>query len=251
VDPTPLAASERARGLVQQGADALDLGAESTRPGAEPVSAAEELDRLLPVLEEVADLGVPVSVDTMKSEVASRAVEAGASLVNDVTGLGHDPGIADVCASTGAGLVLMHMRGTPRTMKNLAEYDDVVEETIRFLGNAVERAVRAGVPEERILIDPGLGFAKTGDHNLEILRRLPEYGVLGRPLLVGASRKSFLSRFGAPEPADRLEGTLATSVLAVLGGAAVLRVHDVEANRRAVLVTEAVQGAGRGEGVAC
>jgi len=250
-DPTALAAVERARALVEEGADALDLGAESTRPGAAPVPAEVELERLLPVLGEVAELGVPVSVDTMKAEVAAAALTAGARIVNDVTGLTHDPELASVCAAAGAGLVLMHMRGTPRTMKNLTDYDDVVQETIRFLDGAVERAVGAGVPEEHILVDPGIGFAKTADQSLEILRRLPEYLSLGRPLLVGTSRKSFLAAHGGPEAEDRLEGTLATSVLAVFGGASVLRVHDVEANRRAVTAAEAVLTAGEREKASC
>ena len=240
IDATPLAAVERALALVDAGADALDVGAESTRPGADAVSASEELARLLPVLDELRSCGVPLSVDTTKAEVAARAIERGVTIVNDVSGLVHDTEIAAVCASTGAGLVLMHRRGDPRTMKSLARYADVVDETRRFLGDAIERAVHAGVAEERLVIDPGLGFAKTAQHNLEILRRLPEYLSLGRPVLVGASRKSFLASYDAPSTDDRLEGTLATTVLAVMGGASLLRVHDVRENRRAVLLTEAV-----------
>ncbi len=240
LDPTPLAAVERARSLIEAGADALDLGAESTRPGAEPIDAATEIARLMPVLERVVALGVPISVDTTKAEVAARALAAGATIVNDVSGLERDPEIASVCAEAGAGLILMHMRGTPKTMRTLARYDDVVAETKRFLAAAADRAARAGVSESRIVVDPGLGFAKAADHNLEILRRLPEYTQLGYPVLVGASRKSFLAPFDSPEPEDRLEATLATSVLAVLGGAAILRVHDVRENRRAVLTAEAV-----------
>lgn len=249
MDPTPLAAVERARRMVEAGVDALDVGAESTRPGADPVSPQEELARLLPVLDRLGILGVPLSVDTTKAEVAARAIEHGASIVNDVSGLEQDPEIAAVCASTGAGLVLMHRRGDPGTMKSLAHYVDVVDETRRFLAEAVGRAVRAGVPEDRIVIDPGLGFAKTARHNLEILRRLPEFLDLGRPVLVGASRKSFLASFDAPETEDRLEGTLATTVLAILGGASLVRVHDVRENARAVLVTEAVLACGGSEDV--
>jgi dihydropteroate synthase len=239
----PDAALARARAMVDEGADALDVGAESTRPGAAPVSAAEEIARLLPVLEGVAHLGVPISVDTTKAEVAARALDAGAAIVNDVSGLTRDPELAAVCAERRAGIILMHMRGDPRTMRSLARYGDVVAETRRFLAEALERAVRAGIEESRTVVDPGLGFAKTAEHNLEILRRLPEYLDLGRPVLVGASRKSFLARYDAPETADRLEGTLAASVLAIAGGAALLRVHDVRANVRAVLVAEAVLGA--------
>lgn len=234
------AAVAAARAMVEAGADALDVGGESTRPGAAPVPAAEEWQRLEPVLGAVIALGVPVSVDTVKAEVAAKALAAGASLVNDVSGLRRDPELAAVCAEHGAGLVLMHSRGEPRTMRSLTDYDDVVRESLRFLEDAMSRAVRAGVPETRIVLDPGLGFAKTAEQNLEILRRLPEYLAAGRPVLVGASRKSFLAPHDAPSAADRLEGTLATSVLAVLGGATLLRVHDVRENRRAVSVTEAV-----------
>jgi dihydropteroate synthase len=254
-DPTPLAAAERARAMVDAGADALDVGAESTRPGADPVSAAAELARLLPVLDRLRGLGVPVSVDTTKADVAARAIEHGATLVNDVSGLQNDPGIADVCAAAGAGLVLMHRRGDARTMRSLARYDDVVAESRRFLAEAVERAVRSGVAEDRIVVDPGLGFAKNASHNLEILRRLTEYLDLGRPVLVGASRKSFLAPFDAPTTDDRLAGTLAATVLAVLGGASLVRVHDVRENKRAILVAEAVLSARgeeeRTEGAAC
>lgn len=234
------AAVAAARAMVEAGADALDVGGESTRPGAAPVPAAEEWQRLEPVLGAVIALGVPVSVDTVKAEVAAKALAAGASLVNDVSGLRRDPELAAVCAEHGAGLVLMHSRGEPRTMRSLTDYDDVVRESLRFLEDAMSRAVRAGVPETRIVLDPGLGFAKTAEQNLEILRRLPEYLAAGRPVLVGASRKSFLAPHDAPSAADRLEGTLAASVLAVLGGATLLRVHDVRENRRAVSVTEAV-----------
>ncbi len=239
-DPTPLAAAERARRLVAEGADAVDLGAESTRPDATAVDEAEEIDRLLPVLEALSDLPVPISVDTMKARVAQHALAAGARIINDVTGLQHDPELAEVCADADAGLILMHMRGTPTTMRSLTTYDDVVDDTIRFLADAVERAVGAGVSESRILVDPGLGFAKTAEQSLEVLRRLPEYLALGRPLLVGPSRKSFLREFDGEATEDRLEGTLAATTLAILGGASVVRVHDVRENRRAILLAEAV-----------
>jgi dihydropteroate synthase len=241
----------RATRMIAEGADGLDLGAESTRPGATPLSPEDELARLLPVLERVAGRGVPVSVDTTKAAVARRALAEGATIVNDVSGLQRDPGMAEILGETGAPVILMHMRGTPRDMQRLVEYDDVVAETIRFLESAMERAVRAGVDESRIVIDPGLGFAKTAEHNFEILRRLPEYSALGRPVLIGASRKSFLATASGesrerPDTGRRLEGTLAVSVLAVLGGASILRVHDVEPNRRAVATTENVLAAPAG-----
>jgi dihydropteroate synthase len=241
-DAGPEEAAARGRSLAHEGADALDVGAESTRPGAPKVAEREELDRLLPVLTGLRNVGVPLSVDTTKARVASRAIDAGASIVNDVSGLQQDPEIASVCAETGAALVLMHMRGDPATMRGLAHYTDVVNETIRFLSEAVEQAVRRGVPESRILVDPGLGFAKTAEHNLEILRRLAEYHELGRPIVLGASRKSFLAPFDGASSSERLEATLATTTLAVQAGVSVVRVHDVRANRRAILATEAVLG---------
>lgn len=242
-DASPDAAAARARRMADEGADAIDVGAESTRPDARPVTAAAEIARLTPVLERMQGLGVPVSVDTTKARVAEAAIALGARIVNDVSGLQRDPEIADVCAEGGAALIVMHMRGEPGTMKDLAHYDDVVAETIRFLGGAVEEAVRRGVPEARILVDPGIGFAKTAEHNLEILRRLGEYRALGRPVVLGASRKSFLAAYDGRSTDDRLAGTLATSVIGVLAGVDVLRVHDVRENRRAVLTAEAVAAA--------
>jgi dihydropteroate synthase len=236
----PQAAVQRAREMIDSGADALDLGAESSRPGAAPVSREEELRRLLPVLEEVVSLGVPISVDTVKSEVAQAALARGASLINDISALSSDPAMAEVCARSNAGVVLMHLRGTPRDMQTRTDYDDVVKDSIAALKAAMQRALSAGIREENVLLDPGIGFAKTPEQNLEILRRLPEYHALGRPLLVGASRKSFLSRFGGATPEDRLAATLAVSVLAVVRGASVLRVHDVADNVRAVRAAEAL-----------
>jgi dihydropteroate synthase len=226
--------------MVAEGADAIDVGGESTRPGAAPVPADEELRRVLPVLEELAGNGVPLSIDTMKADVARRALAAGATIVNDVSAFGHDPEMAEVCAAAGCGVVLMHMRGTPESMRTLARYDDVVAESIAELEAALERAVRAGVHERNVFLDPGLGFAKTPDHNLEILRRLSEYRVLGRPLLLGISRKSFLARTGAPSTEDRLPATLALAALAVQSGVDVLRVHDVHEHVQAVRAAEAV-----------
>jgi dihydropteroate synthase len=231
--------------MVDAGADALDLGAESSRPGAEPVSVAEERERLLPVLERVVGLGVPISVDTVKAAVAREALRGGASLVNDISGATQDPEMLAVCAESGCGVILMHMRGVPRDMQSRTDYDDVVDETKEFLSERAAAAVRAGVAEDAILLDPGLGFAKTEEHNLEILARLPEYTTLGFPIVIGASRKSFLSRYsGSTGTGTRLEATLAASALAVLGGAFVLRVHDVEANHRAVATAEAILGRG-------
>jgi dihydropteroate synthase len=231
----------RARALVEAGADALDLGAESSRPGAAAVPEREELDRLLPVLERVVDLGVPVSVDTVKAGVARRALQAGATIVNDVSALSSDPAMAEVCAEAGAAVILMHRRGGPKDMQSLAVYDDVVGEVLRFLEGRMQYAVRSGIDERRILVDPGIGFAKTADQSLEIVSRLAELRSLGRPVVLGASRKSFLSRYSGKETAERLPGTIAVTVLAVLAGVAVLRVHDVAENAAAARTIEAVR----------
>jgi dihydropteroate synthase len=235
----PAAAIRHAEAMVDEGADALDLGAESSRPGAEPVSRDEELRRLLPVLEEVVSFGVPISVDTVKPEVARGALSHGATIINDISALS-DPAMAQVCAAANAGVILMHMRGTPRDMQTRTDYDDVVRESIAFLKEAWARAISAGIPEEYVLLDPGIGFAKTAEQNLEILRRLGEYQSLGQPVVVGASRKSFLSRFGGETIEDRLPATLAVSILAAARGASVLRVHDVAENVRALRAAEAL-----------
>ncbi len=236
----PERAVDHAQSMVADGADAIDVGGESTRPGAVPVATDEELRRVLPVFEELAGIGVPLSIDTMKAEVARRALAAGATIVNDVSAFGHDPEMAEVCAGAECGVVLMHMRGTPASMRSLARYDDVVAESVAELEAALERAIRAGVHETNLFIDPGLGFAKTPEHNLEILRRLREYRALGRPILLGISRKSFLARTGAPSTEDRLPATLALAALAVQSGVDVLRVHDVREHAHAVRAAEVV-----------
>ncbi len=252
----PGAAISHARALVAEGADILDVGGESTRPGAEPVSAQEELRRVLPVLEgiagsPIADVGTQpaaiVSIDTSKASVARAAIEAGATIVNDVTALRGDPAMAEVIADSGVECCLMHMLGEPRTMQRDPRYGDVVDEVKAFLEERLAFAVRAGVREERIMLDPGIGFGKTVDHNLELLDRLAELTTLGRPLAVGTSRKGFLGRIiggadGQDEPADtarRLPGTIATNVLAFERGASVFRVHDVAPLRDALAVAAA------------
>jgi dihydropteroate synthase len=242
--------------LVEQGADILDVGGESTRPGAEPVGEAEELRRVLPVVEGLVDTGVGVgadtqiSIDTSKAAVAQAALAAGASLLNDVSALRADPEMAGVVAESGAQCCLMHMRGEPRTMQHDPHYEDVVDDVRAFLEERMHFAVRAGIAEERLLLDPGIGFGKTLAHNLELLRRLDELTTLGRPLVVGTSRKSFLGRLIADaqgretpvDTAERLPGTVATSVLAYERGATVLRVHDVAPVRAALAVAAATLG---------
>lgn len=225
----------------EQGALVVDVGGESTRPGAAPVDAQEELGRVLPVVEALAAEGVVVSVDTRKPEVAAAALEAGAALVNDVSGL-RDPRMVEVCAAAGAPAVVMHMLGEPRTMQLDPRYDDVVAEVSGYLLAAAERALAAGVPS--VVLDVGLGFGKTLEHNLALLNATPQLAAHGHPVLVGASRKSFLGRVaGVERPADRLGATIAAHLHAARLGAALLRVHDVEPHRQALAVAAALEAA--------
>lgn len=228
--------------LAAAGAEILDVGGESTRPGAEAVSEAEELRRVVPVVEGLADGGAEISVDTSKAAVAAAALEAGATIVNDVTALRGDPEMAGLCADRGATLVLMHMLGSPRTMQENPVYEDVVAEVAAFLRERLEAAVAAGIPAERIWLDPGIGFGKTAEHNLELLRRLGELRGLGRPLVIGTSRKSFIGRLDGSDAGERLGGTIASSVLAAAEGADVLRVHDVAEVGQAMAVAGAILG---------
>jgi dihydropteroate synthase len=246
------AAIAHAGRLVEEGAEILDVGGESTRPGAEPVSAQEELRRVLPVLEGIAAaaLGAQVSIDTSKASVARAAIEVGARIVNDVTALRGDAAMVEVIADSGVECCLMHMLGEPRTMQRDPRYADVVDDVRAFLEERLRFAVAAGVREERIMLDPGIGFGKTVAHNLELLDRLDELATLGRPLVVGTSRKGFLGRIladaaGAVEPvgsAERLPGTIATNVLAFERGASVFRVHDVAPVADALAVAAATLG---------
>jgi dihydropteroate synthase len=250
----PKDAIARGLELVAEGADVLDVGGESTRPGAEPVSAEEELRRVLPVVEGLAAAApaTEISIDTSKLAVAEAAIDAGATLVNDVSAFRADPGMAGLVAASGVECCLMHMLGEPGTMQRVGgpKYDDVVEDVKAFLEQRLRFAVSEGVPEERILLDPGIGFGKTERHNLELLRRLAELCELGRPILIGTSRKQFLGRIqaraaGRAEPAgvgDRLAGTLASNVLAYERGASVFRVHEVAPVRDALAVTAATLG---------
>jgi len=235
------AAIEHGLELEAEGATILDVGGESTRPGADPVSEAEELRRVIPVIEGLIARGggARISIDTSKAGVAARALEAGATLVNDVTALRGDPAMAGVVAAGGAELCLMHMLGDPRTMQDDPRYEDVVNDIKAFLEERMALAVGAGIAEERILIDPGIGFGKTIDHNLELLRRLDEFLDLGRPVVIGTSRKSFLGRLTGREAPDRVAATVATNVLAYERGARVFRVHDVAPVHDALVVTAA------------
>lgn len=237
------AAVEHALRLVEQGADILDVGGESTRPGAEPVAEAEELQRVLPVIEGVrARWDGPISIDTMKPAVARAAVAAGASLWNDVTALRHAPDSLGAAAELGCQVVLMHMQGQPRSMQADPRYDDVVAEVAGFLAERARAAITAGVAPERILLDPGLGFGKTAAHNLALLRRLEVLTALGFPVLVGASRKRTIQALdpSAADPLDRLGGSLALHLFAAAKGAAVIRAHDVRETVQALIVQAAL-----------
>lgn len=231
----PDAAASHALRLAKEGADLVDIGGESSRPGAEPVPAEEELRRVLPVIERLRGrLGVPMSVDTTKAAVAEAALQAGAQIVNDISALRADPGMARVVAGHGALVVLMHMQGTPRTMQLAPHYQDVVREVRSFLAERIEAAAAVGIDRDLVAVDPGIGFGKTVEHNLDLLRRLDELGELGRPILVGPSRKSFLGAVLGLPVAERLEATLAACAVAVARGADMVRVHDVAPVRRAV-----------------
>jgi dihydropteroate synthase len=223
------AAVSHALELEADGAGILDIGGESTRPGADPVPADEERRRVVPVIEGLHQRGVraQISVDTSKATVAAAALDAGATLVNDVTALRGDPAMAELVADRGAQCCLMHMLGEPRTMQHDPRYDDVVSDVKAFLEERMTFAVNEGVPEARILLDPGIGFGKTAEHNLELLARVDELVALGRPVVIGTSRKSFLGRITGRTVGDRLSGTIVTNVLAYERGARVFRVHDV------------------------
>jgi dihydropteroate synthase len=235
------AAVEHGLRLTAEGADILDIGGESTRPGADPVGEDEELRRVVPVIERLARSGqARLSIDTTKAAVARAALVAGASLVNDVSALRFDPAMAGLVAETGAGCCLMHMLGEPRTMQEDPRYDDVVSDVKSFLEERLAFAVAEGVDEERVWLDPGIGFGKTVEHNLELLRRLDEIVAIGRPVVVGTSRKSFLGKLaGGRAQGERLPGTIATNVLALERGASVFRVHDVAQNADALAVAAA------------
>jgi dihydropteroate synthase len=238
----PQAAIEHGIELDREGASILDIGGESTRPGAAPVSAEEELRRVMPVIEGLilAGVGARISIDTSKAAVAKAAIEAGATFVNDVTALRGDPEMAAVVAEHEVDCCLMHMLGDPQTMQDDPRYDDVVKEVKSFLEERLEVAVAAGVDERRIVLDPGIGFGKTVEHNLELLRRTGELVALGRPVMIGTSRKSFLGRLtGRTEPADRIPGTVATCVIAYERGARIFRVHDVAPVHDALVVAAA------------
>ena len=227
--------------FVEEGADILDVGGESSRPGATAISAREELDRILPPLRYLVKLGIPISVDTYKAEVAQVALEEGASLINDISGLHLDPTLAQVVAQAGAGLVIMHMKGTPQDMQRSPHYDSLMGEITCYFREGIVQAESEGVNPESILIDPGLGFGKNFGHNLTLLRRLREFKCLGKPILIGPSRKTFTGRILNLPVEERLEGTAAAVAWAVCQGAHVVRVHDVQEMKRIVVMVDALR----------
>jgi len=245
----PGGAVDHGLALIDQGADLIDVGPESTRPGSEPVAADRQCARAIPVIDGIrrARIDVPISIDTQSAEVAGAALEAGADLVNDVSALSADPEMAGLVAQSGAGVILMHMRGRPTTMQTAGGgpvYDDVVAEVLEYLRRRIEFAVQCGIARGRIVIDPGIGFGKTVEHNLQLLGRLAAFAELGVPVLVGASRKSFVGQVtGVERPADRLAGSLACEVAAVLGGAAIIRTHSVAEACQAVATAHAIRRA--------
>lgn len=228
--------------LIEQGADLLDIGGESTRPGAEPVSLAEELRRTIPVIEQLAGkVAAPISVDTTKSEVARQALAAGAEIVNDISGLQFDPAMIEVCRQSGAGVVCMHMQGTPQTMQSNPTYGDVVQEICGYFRERLATLGQNGIPPERVMLDPGVGFGKTAEHNLQILSHIAEFHQLGRPMLIGHSRKRFLKKLIGREVDERLAGGIGVSLALAAQGVEMLRVHDVAAHRDAILAWQTIQ----------
>ena len=238
-----LEAIDRARRLVAEGADLIDLGGESSRPGAEPVSLAEELRRVIPVVEALAsELTVPLSIDTTKAEVARLALDAGATMINDISALSADPDMAHTVARAGAGVVLMHMRGDPATMQLDPRYDDLIGEIHDFLEQRVQWAEARGIPRERIAVDPGIGFGKTHAHNLAILQNVERFDNLGCVILIGTSRKGFLGKITGRPLAERAAASVVSSLAGCVRGARVVRVHDVAPMVDAIRIWSAVQG---------
>jgi len=227
--------------MVEEGADIIDVGGESTRPGAGDVPRDEELRRVIPVIKKIsASLKVPVSIDTRKADVAVKALDAGADIINDVSGLRFDKRMAGVAAKANCPVIVMHIKGSPKDMQEKACYESLMDEVIEYLAGSIETASLAGVEEDKIVIDPGIGFGKSLKDNLNIIKNLSELKVLGRPILVGLSRKSFIGRLTGTELDDRLEGTISASVLSIAGGAHILRVHDIKEARRAARIADAI-----------
>ncbi|MFH2145958.1 MAG: dihydropteroate synthase [Candidatus Omnitrophota bacterium] len=239
---TKQAAIEHALRMAEEGADIIDIGAESTRPQAQAVKPNEQLKRIDGIVRILCKkLPIPVSIDTSSAAVARRCLDLGASIINDISALSNDPGLAQLIAQYKAGVVLMHIRGTPRTMQNRPRYRNLIKEIIGFLRIAKERALKNGIEEKRIVVDPGIGFGKTTKHNLEIIKALSDLKTLNRPILIGPSRKSFIGNLLGVSPKEREFGTAAAVVYSVINGANILRVHVVKQMRQAVLIAEAIK----------
>ncbi len=231
--------------MVEEGADFIDIGGESTRPGSKPIGAEEELRRVIPVIESLAKEGnVPISIDTYKSTVAERAIDAGAEIINDISGLHSDPGLGQVAAKEDVPIILMHIRGTPETMQKDVHYDSLFSEILQYLKESIQRAESAGIDPQQIIIDPGIGFGKNLEDNLLIIKNLSEFRILGKPILLGTSRKSFIGKILNVEANERLEGTLSSIAICALHGAHIIRCHDVLQAKKAIAVADAIRLAG-------
>ncbi len=236
-------AIERAKEMVEDGADIIDIGGESTRPGAEPVSLDEELNRTIPVIETLSkEIKVPISIDTYKSIVAEKAINAGASIVNDISGLRFDPEMAEVIAKHKVPVVIMHIKGTPRNMQKEPFYENLIIEIKNYLEDSINIALSAGIEKDKIIIDPGIGFGKTFEHNLEIIHKLSEFTIFGRPILIGLSRKAFIGKIlNNALPRERVEGTAAAVAISIMNGANIIRVHDVKQMAMVAKVADAIK----------
>ncbi len=239
-------AVERALEMAREGADIIDVGGESTRPFSQTISIDEELDRVIPVIEAISKaLSIPVSIDTYKGVVARESLKAGASIINDISALGFDPQMASIAAQAEVPLILMHMKGTPQNMQEAPVYDDVISEILNFLKDAIERAKKAGVREDLIIVDPGIGFGKTFDNNLQIIKELSRFNQLNRPLLLGSSNKAFIGHILDKEPDERDTGTMATIAAGVMNGAHIVRVHNVQKAVETVRIIDAIKNGTR------
>lgn len=235
------AAIRRANEMVKEGADIIDIGGESTRPGSEPVSLEAEISRTIPVIEALAkNFKVPISIDTYKAEVAKRALDAGASIVNDISGLRFDPEMPKVVSQYKVPVVIMHIKGTPKNMQVNPQYEALIPEIMDYFRESIKLAMKSGIAEDKIIIDPGIGFGKTFEHNLEIIKNLREFTLFEKPLLVGVSRKAFIGKILGDAPAsERLEGTSAAVAISILNGTNIIRVHDVKEMKKVALVADA------------
>ncbi|MCK9363294.1 MAG: dihydropteroate synthase [Syntrophales bacterium] len=242
---SPQKAIEEGMRMVEEGADILDIGGESTRPGSDAVSVEEELTRVIPVIRGLAaKLSIPLSIDTMKAEVAREALRAGAEIINDVSSLNYDEAMAKTISAAGAGVVLMHMRGIPKVMQQGdLTYPSLLDDIAEFLQERMERALSEGIGRTQTVIDPGIGFGKTADDNLRLIRHLGEFKKLGRPILMGVSRKAFIGKITGGLPAERMEGTAAAVTASIMGGAHIVRVHDVSVMKKVVLMADAISRA--------